>query len=161
MGIDQSFTSSGIVILDEYNSISFSSIISSDKNIDIFERSYLISQAISNIITEHSPSFIALEGLAFGGFGNATRQLSGLQFMIVNSIRKINNLDCIIVPPTSLKKFATTKGSADKKLMYESTPSNIKQHFISKKIKKTKGLYDCIDAYWLAKYSMNYYFSKN
>ena len=154
MGIDQSFTSTGIVILNNNSEILHVTIISSEKNVDFFERAYIISQEINKLIIEHNVTDITLEGLAFGGVGNATRQLSGLQYTIVIGIRKTLSKEIGIIPPTTLKKFATGKGAASKVDMYNSTPEEVKTYFSTQNIKKTKGLYDCVDAYWLARYSI-------
>ncbi len=154
MGIDQSFTSTGVVILDDSSNMIHTAIISSEKNVDFFERAYIISQEINKLISTYNVTDITLEGLAFGGIGNATRQLSGLQYTIVIGIRKTMSKECNLVPPTTLKKFATEKGTASKEDMYKAVPEEIQEFFLTQKIKKTKGLYDCVDAYWLARYSI-------
>jgi Holliday junction resolvasome RuvABC endonuclease subunit len=154
LGIDQSFSSTGTVILDEESNIIDVSIISSPKTVDFFERAWIISQELNNLIYKYKPSHIALEGLAFGGMGNATRQLSGLQYTIINSFRKDPNIliDCLIIPPTTVKKFATTKGSSKKEELYNCLPDYAKDRFTEMGLKKTKGLYDCVDAFWISKY---------
>lgn len=153
MGIDQSFTSTGVVFLNDSSSVLHVEIISSDKNVDFFERAWIISQRINSLIEQYNPDHISMEGLAFGGVGNATRQLSGLQYTIMNGIRKVAGKECELIAPTTLKKFAFGKGKASKVEMYESLPQSVKTFFSVKEVKKTKGLYDVTDAYFLARYS--------
>ncbi|MGZ8924649.1 MAG: crossover junction endodeoxyribonuclease RuvC [Nitrososphaeraceae archaeon] len=157
--MDQSFTSTGVVILNEKEEIIKTCVISSPKTVDFFDRASIISQSINQIIINYKPSFITLEGLAFGGIGNATRQLSGLQYTIVLNIRQLK-LDCTIVPPTNLKKFATGKGSAKKDDMYDILPDYFKIYLKEKGIKKSSGLGDIVDAYWLARYQLDLIYPK-
>jgi len=58
-----------------------------------------------------------------------------------------------IVPPTTLKKFATGNGNAKKEAMFDALPSETKQVFEEKTL-KSKGRFDVTDAYWLSKYAM-------
>ena len=156
LGIDQSFRSSGIVILDESAAVIVATTVVAPKDIDIFSRALFVAEAISNqFIKVHNPTIIGLEGLAFSNIGNATRDLAGLQFTIVNYLRGNHNCtedNLIIVPPTSLKKFATTKGNAKKEVMVDFLPENVLELFQKKNYKKTTGLYDVTDAYWIARY---------
>jgi Holliday junction resolvasome RuvABC endonuclease subunit len=156
LGIDQSFRSSGIVIIDESTAIIEATTIVAPKDLDIFARALFIAEAISNqFIKVHNPTLIGLEGLAFSKIGNATRDLAGLQFTIVNYLR--SNHTCteenlIVVSPNELKKFATTKGNAKKEVMVDFLPESVLELFQEKNYKKTTGLYDVTDAYWIARY---------
>ena len=158
LGIDQSYSSTGTVILDEQSNIIDVSIISSQKTVDFFERAWIITQELNALIKKYKPSHIALEGLAFGGIGNATRQLSGLQYTIINNFRKDPDIgiDCLVITPTTVKKFATTKGSSKKEELYNCLPDSAKEKFTEMGLKKTKGLYDATDAYWIAKYLLEH-----
>ena len=153
MGIDQSYTSTGIFILDQDKNIILVKTISSSKDQDFFDRAWMISQAINNIVSEYKPHQINMEDLAFGSIGNATRNLAGLQYVIVTSLRHNLNINCLLVPPTTLKKFATSKGNSKKSELYECLPDYIKTELKNRNITKSKGLGDVVDAYWLACYT--------
>lgn len=154
LGIDQSYTSTGWVVKDG-DSVEHVGILRSDATQTIYERCSFLANEIVSLIEQHCVDCVAIEGLAFGKFGNATRDLAGLQFvMIVKIIEKLNKpVNFVrIVTPRSLKKFATDAGTASKVDMYNALPQNVKELFKTLDIKKTKGLYDVTDAYWLASY---------
>lgn len=156
LGIDQSFNSCGVVVLNEKKKIIEATTIKSSKEQDIFDRAWFIADQLSSkFITKYVPEVVGLEGLAFSKFGDATRDLAGLQFTIVNYLRQRHeyvNGELIIVSPNTLKKFATTKGNAKKEQMVDSLPKNVLESFQKQNYKKTTGLYDVTDAYWIARY---------
>jgi Holliday junction resolvasome RuvABC endonuclease subunit len=100
----------------------------------------------------HKPDFIALEGLAFGMTGNATRDLAGLQFSIITVARYIDLINIEIVTPLSVKKFATDNGKAKKEDMIAALPILVGDMFRERGFKKTTGLADLADAYFIAKF---------
>lgn len=161
LGIDQSFTSCGVVVLDEKATLVEKATIRSlkDGSTDIFDRAWEIADTIStNFINSYAPEVIGLEGLAFSKFGDATRDLAGLQFTIINYLRHINSYtkeNLLIVSPNELKKFATTKGNAKKQEMVDSLPQNVLESFQEANYKKTTGLYDVTDAYWIARFILD------
>ena len=54
------------------------------------------------------------------------------------------------MPPNTVKKVATGKGKADKQELYEALPLKPQALFSEKMgLKKTTGLYDLTDAYWI------------
>jgi len=151
LGIDQSYTHTGMVLLDN-SKLEYFNIISSDKNDDIFYRSWWIANTISDIVLSLNPDYVTIEGLSFGSRGNQTRNLSGLQFSIINKLRFDNKFIVHIVAPPTLKKFATGNGKCDKNLMISSLPENVLTSFKEENYKKSTGLTDLADAYWLAKW---------
>lgn len=151
LGIDQSFTSTGWCILED-DTVVKHGIITSDKNKTIFERSIDVAEEISSLIKKEEIDYVALEGLPFMSRSNVTRDLAGLQFIIVECLIKLNK-SYLIIPPTSLKKFATNSGKASKEDMFEALPKEIKNKF--GKTPKTKGRFDITDSYWLAKKGEN------
>jgi Holliday junction resolvasome RuvABC endonuclease subunit len=155
MGIDQSYNSCGVVFIDQDQNLLEFFKLSSNKEDDIYARSQKITNEISSLIDKFSPNVVGLEGLAFSKFGNATRDLAGLQFTIVHRIRYYHNLrGPIIVAPNMLKKFVI-KGNATKDEMVANLPTNVLDSFKLRNLKKTTGLYDMTDAYWIARFTLD------
>lgn len=152
VGIDQSYTSCGFVALDG-DKVLYAEAYASDKTSDIFWRSWTQMLYTIQLVNKWQPKHIAMEGLAFMRFGNATRDLAGLQFVLVTSLRYQHHKDVEVVPPLTLKKFATGNGKAKKDDMVASLPEDVRKSFQEQGFKKTKGLYDVTDAYWLARYT--------
>jgi len=151
LGIDQSYTSTGCVILEDNNFI-YAQKISSDDGLDKPDRAWQIAHDILFLAHRCNVQYIALEGLAFGMRGNATRDLAGLQFIIISVLRHEGKYDNIqIVSPLTAKKLATGNGKADKNLMISYLPKNIVDEFKKLGVKKSTGLKDLADAYWIAR----------
>lgn len=153
IGIDQSYTNTGYCILNNSDVINIGTI-KSNKNNDIYDRCYEISTNIGNIVKQFSPKYIGIEGLAFGTRGNATRDLSGLQFQIIIHLRHYLKYENIgVIAPTTLKKFATGYGRSKKKALYEALPDDIKELIKENGFTSiAKGREDITDAYWVAMY---------
>ena len=153
IGIDQSYTSTGFVVLNEKKELIDSQILSTRKEDNIFKRAWDLSELIIHEIKKYDDCILAIEGLAFSMTGNATRDLAGLQFCIVSKIKFILNKEISIVAPPTLKKSATTNGKASKEDMIAALPSDILNTFtVIKNWKKSRGLTDVTDAYFLACY---------
>lgn len=156
IGIDQSFTSTGIVMLDVSGAVQASCRISSNPDQDIFDRAQFITAMIIDFVRDYPAADIAMEGLAFGGVGNATRDLAGLQFHIVIELRKRNRNVIIYTPQTVKKTAELPKGSKRGKAeMIAALPSEVAEYFATSGYKKTKGLPDVTDAYWIARTHIN------
>ena len=150
LGIDQSYTSSGFVVLQD-DEIIHTEIFKTPKDEDVFSRAWRISEKVVAMVREYAVESVSIEGLAFGSVNaNATRDLAGLQFLIVTKLRLVEKIPVMITAPTSLKKFATGAGKATKKEMIASLPSSVLEHFKSLGFKVTTGLADITDAYFLA-----------
>lgn len=151
LGIDQSYTKLGICVLDADGELVHYSVFATDKTLDIYDRATEAAAFICSIVDDYKISTIGIEGLAFGKFGNATRDLAGLLFTIITSIRRV----CTSVPavhilaPTSIKKLATGSGKAGKQDMIDHLPKMVHHTFLQTH-KKTTGLQDLADAYWIA-----------
>jgi Holliday junction resolvasome RuvABC endonuclease subunit len=155
LGIDQSFTSTGLVTWNGSEVVNYQLVKTDKDDLDplaLFKRCIKISDIIISIIDNTPITQVNLEGLGFGSVGNATRNLAMLQASIITRIiEKHPYVEINIIPPTTLKKFATGAGKAGKQEMYDALPQEIKNKF--KDIKKTKGLYDLTDAFFLAVYT--------
>ena len=155
LGIDQSYTKCAWVFLKD-NKLEDFGVISSNKNEDIFSRALFVSREIGNVYSKCVPSIVHFEGLAFNMKGNRTRDLAGLQFAIVTYMLDFDavNFKYKIISPKSVKSFAT-HGQAQKIEMIDALPKNVKKKFEDKNYKKTTGLADLADAYWIAAYKDN------
>ena len=156
MGLDQSFTSTGVCINSE-NGFDFRvipTVPDKEDPLEKFKRAMFISDAICDMIKEQNVDKVNIEGLALGrAIGNSNRDLAILQGVIVCDIlKKFSGLNINIVVPTTLKKFATGKGNAPKDMLFECLPDDIKENL--SKIPKSKGRLDLCDAYWLSVYDI-------
>jgi crossover junction endodeoxyribonuclease RuvC len=152
LGIDQSYTSCAVVVSDDAG-VSYFGRIVSEKDKSAFDRAFDISNEICKITIEHNVEKVCIEGLAFAMRGDATRDLAGLLFTIVTMLKvRCKDVAVVVVPPTTLKKFATGSGKADKTDMINALPEAVKDSFVSSGYKKTTGLTDLTDAYWLSIY---------
>ena len=153
IGIDQSFTGCGSVVLDETGKmIEFNLKKTKKDDADKFDRAATIAASLSATVDKYESPVVGLEGLAFSKIGDATRDLAGLQYTIIIKLRQFNQTKEILISPNELKKFATGKGKADKADMIDALPLDILQTFKDNNYKKTTGLADLADAYWIAKF---------
>lgn len=150
LGIDQSYTSSGMCVIED-DKIIHVELFKTAKDEDVFVRAWNISEKIVAVVREFAVESVSIEGLAFGSVNaNATRDLAGLQFLIVSKLRIVERIPVSITAPTSLKKFATGSGKATKKEMIASLPPTVLEYFKTFGFKVTTGLADMTDAYFLA-----------
>ena len=154
LGIDQSYTCSGLIVLED-GEVIHAEKFSSDTTKDKPGRAWEVAKQIGRLVTRFNPDIVALEGLAFGMRGDATRDLAGLQFTIVNVLRYHYDTECIVVSPRTVKKVATGNGKADKMEMYNLLPKKIKNLFEEMGLKKSTGMLDLTDAYYIAKVASN------
>lgn len=151
LGIDQSLTSTGWCVID--GQLFKFGQITSDKSLPNVKRSCHIADAIKDLAMEYSPDHIVVEGIPFMARSNVTRDLAGLQYLIIDRLMSHGytlEYNLFIVPPTQLKKFATGGGKASKDDMVDALPLSVKDKV--KPIPVNKGRRDIADAYWLAKY---------
>lgn len=150
LAIDQSFTSSGLIVFDGDNIIHAERYVS-DTDKDIYERAWDVATRCVDVAKQFKVEYIGIEGLAFSKFGDATRDLAGLQFAIIARLRFVEGLDVVIVPPNTVKKVATGSGRAKKTELLENLPGDVRAMFDQMNLKKTTGLLDLTDAYWIGK----------
>lgn len=150
LGIDQSYNSSGLVVLKD-DTIVHSECFKSNKEFNRFGQAYEIAIHIGKIVDRFNPDIIAIEGLAYGMRGNVTRDLGGLQYVIVSYLQEVKEHCIVIIAPLTVKKFATGNGRAKKNLMIECLPDYALNNFLKLGVKKTTGLADLADSFWIAK----------
>lgn len=114
VGLDLSLTSTGVAIihgnvttvqrLTSKGSKGATTAQQTERILNIVER---IARAVPD--TEHTR--IAVEGPSYGSTGSAAHILGGLWWMVRAYLR---DSDVIVVPPGTVKKYATGKGNAGK-----------------------------------------------
>lgn len=150
LGIDQSYTSCALV-LSEGGVVERFDRFRSDTTADMYSRALHVALCISGFCLLYKPSEVKIEGLAFGIAGNATRDLAGLLFTIINVLKlNLPELKVSVVAPTQVKKRATGSGKAKKPEMIEALPVQASELFKLAGFKKTTGLSDLADAYWIS-----------
>ena len=128
MGIDQSLTNTGVVVIEDGKLIHKESIKIKKKGI---MRLHMICNKLEDIIKKYVPDIFVMEGYAYGSSMSRVFDLGELggiiKIRIFNyyynfdnprnvTIAPFNNV-FFIVPPTMLKKFVTGKGNCKKALM--------------------------------------------
>ena len=160
IGIDQSYRSSGVVILERDGTLRNHEIVSTfTSDGDYFARAKSVSEDISllclraatgnshNHVLPPYDVYIGIEGLAFGMRGHTLQNLAGLRFMIINALRD-RGMNATILTPSKVKKFATGFGRASKPDMFNALPPHIQTMFSS--VSKANGREDLTDAYFIA-----------
>lgn len=148
LSVDQSFTSSGLCVFVN-GKLEKSELIKTSKDKGIYERAWDIASRILHVAKVFNVKYIGIEGLAFSKMGNATRDLAGLQFTIVTRLKFVENKNVIIVPPNTVKRVATGKGNAKKMDLVGALPKDVRESFDEMNAKKSTGLLDLTDAYWI------------
>lgn len=159
IGIDQSYNSTGICVLNDDMAVLELYTIKTPASVgDIFDRAEAVATAVAELTIKYMPIGIGLEGLAFAMMGDATRDLAGLQFIIVNKLRYAYDYKRIVIPtPNTVKKLATGKGNSKKEALYDALPEDVKKRIEANNYKKTTGMYDVTDAYWIAVYTLKHF----
>lgn len=163
MGVDQSLTQTAVVIYEViYNHANERHIkevvhcqviktkkLQDDWLIDAHARSVQVAEQIFRIADEHRPDILVVESPSLGSSGRATRTLPFLLGMILSAFTEFQH-----VPPSTLKKYATGSGNADKDQMVDALKEVSPQFYKDlMSMPKTTGRYDLADAYWLADYA--------
>jgi Holliday junction resolvasome RuvABC endonuclease subunit len=110
MGIDASATSSGVVTL--YPSGGISAHLIMGKKTSKGMRLLQIHEALKELLASARPGLAVMEGPAY----NATNKpfILGEVYGVIKLALALEGVPVVIVPPKSLKKFATGKGTASK-----------------------------------------------
>lgn len=143
LGIDPSLTSTGYSIIKKGNLLDSGTIKTKPSNKTPTEetlRLRSIKNSICEIIEKYTPALVVIEGLAFMARNTtALVQLSGLNYMIRDELIS-RDIQFIVVAPTSLKKFITGKGNAQKDHIMLSIYQNFGQTFFDNNIADSYGL---------------------
>jgi len=174
MGIDQSLTSTGITIIKKTGKnreeltdtskykILHSEIISTKPASGALEvRIGFIKQRIIELIYEFEIYSVGIESLAYAGFGGNSaksangRVLAGLFFTILSEL-SLKEIKYHVINITSLKKFVTNDGRADKIVMLNKIPEDnldTLSEMSNKKI-NSKMFLDIVDSYWICRFAI-------
>ena len=156
IGIDQSFSCTGLVVSDGGEVVFYERIFCEGKNetpLITVRRAQEIASKLMDRVHEYSAKLVVIEGLSFGSVTNATRDLAMLQSLIIDRIMQCPDVEIRVVAPTTLKKFATGKGNSKKDQMFDALPETVKNLFIN--VPKTKGIFDLTYAYFLSMYGVD------
>lgn len=147
VGIDHSFNSFAIIVIDKNGEIVEQKLLSSNSENEPEDRILELEKGFSfikNIVRLHT---VYIEGPSFSSNGAFVLQMGALHYYLRIFLR-LNNIKYNVVAPNTLKKFITGKG-------------NTKKNLILMKVYKKWGVeFDCddlADAYGLAKMSLEEY----
>jgi Holliday junction resolvasome RuvABC endonuclease subunit len=148
IGIDLSLTSTGVVVSLNHQLLFSHCIRTKPKEFKNYnDRIVFINSIILEICKRYKPTIINLEAPSYGSRSSRLYQMFGSHFFTAMVLEKKYNTN--LIPPSELKKFATNKGNANKELMFDNLPKEIKNE-VEKEYSKNSGLYDITDAYWLS-----------
>ena len=154
LSLDQSFTNSGVIIFRGERIMHFECIKSNPEE-TIPERISFITKRVLFLYKQYKCSAIVCEGLAFGSFGKSTRDLAGLLSSLeVKFYESIKLKEITKLAPTSIKKFATGSGKSNKRQMMDALPKDIYDEFYQAGYKRSSGLADLADAFFIGKMYM-------
>jgi len=122
IGIDLSFSGTGVVILDSDGKI-FKQFLFETKHdeediYDIEKRMIEIKDKISNVLEDDYDKIVVayIENISFGSQGRGADQLAALNYFIRIFLYE-KQINFYMIAPTSLKKYVTGKGQCKKNLM--------------------------------------------
>lgn len=144
LGLDQSLSSAGVVVLNDEGRVLFQGLIEPGKRRGAERLAYEFDE-FSKIIEEWKPDFAAMEGYSYGSTGRLF-ELGECGGTLKLCMYK-HQLPFIIVPPTTLKKFVTGNGGSNKDAMARWTKTKWQIEINQE---------DVCDAYGLARVAREY-----
>jgi len=116
VGVDPSFNSTGVVVLDQYGTIIKQCNFSLQKYEDIEEKLSKFEEKISFIPKIIKLQSVYIEGPAYMANGQYALQMGALHYLLRLYLYR-HTVDYKVIAPGTLKKFVTGKGNAKKDLM--------------------------------------------
>jgi len=120
VGIDASFSGTGVVIINNEFKIIEQRLIGTKKRDDIYDiehRMLYIVKALEFLLKyKNDIKLVLIEGLSYGSTGDGAAQLAALNYFIRIFLLQ-NDIPYGSVTPSSLKKFVTGTGQCKKNLM--------------------------------------------
>lgn len=119
IGIDPSFTGTGLVSLNESGQIKYTEVIKTDETLTVISRVHQIINKINDYlgqIPEDEAVWLVIEGMSFDSKGRAVFDTGYLGYRLREEFAACQ----IIEPtPTQLKKFCLGKGNGKKNLILQ------------------------------------------
>lgn len=114
-GIDPSLTGFAIVVIDPDAKVLAHRTISTPSELPQMHRIHLLRRATDKVFKVHVPRRVCMEDVAYGGprMGNSARMSGVIEYNIFWR----HGIHYKLLPPTSLKKWATDNGKASKEEM--------------------------------------------
>lgn len=120
-------------------------------------RYHYISSWALRVLTGSESFPITIEGYSMGSKGKVFNIAENTEVLKYRLFQK--NVICLEAPPTSVKKFATGNGQADKKRMTDAfiqdTGIDVHSLFGTGALKDISPVSDIADSYWLCKYQFS------
>jgi len=150
LGLDQSLSSTGVVVLDGDGRTKLLTKVKTKPNQfpKEVERMIYIKDVIGNICDQFYVDHAVMEDFSYNSIGNRLFQMGGLGY-IIRELFHEKNIPCSIIKPTMLKKFATNSGAAKKNEVIDAVNKRWGQSL------KIPGDTDIADAYVLAIMGLN------
>jgi Holliday junction resolvasome RuvABC endonuclease subunit len=171
-GIDYSLTSPAICVHEgsewSYNNCSFYYLVKKEKQLNTFspfypsiypsyendvERFDILSSWSLGILKAHKVKKCFIEGYAFGAVGRVF-QIAENAGLLKHKVWE-EGIPFEVYPPTVIKKFATTKGNANKESMYtafvEENSVDIRDKIGIMNSNQWNPISDIVDSYYIAK----------
>lgn len=115
IGLDLSLTSTGVAVAHRGHIVTarVMSKPAGGTSADTAERLLTIVTGIFDHIPTTEHTRVAIEGPSFGSKGGSAHERAGLWWGVRTKLAR-RGIDTIVIPPTSVKKYATGRGNATK-----------------------------------------------
>jgi len=150
LSLDISLRCTGYCVFDDLGTLIAFGTIKTDNKSSTYKRVSVIVTKVTSLVHKYLITRCIIEAPAFGARGSMSYYIFGLHFYLAIVLESLQ-LKPTQIAPTSLKKYATGNGKAKKPEMVDSLPENVRKLFVNSNLKKTTGLYDVTDAYFLGK----------
>lgn len=150
LSLDQSLSSSGFIVWSQEGSIEKFGALKKPKTLDdpVHQLKWVIAN-IESLLKENKITLVVMEGLPFGMQSASVRVLAALFFMVLIVCDTLN-IEVVVIPPTEVKKAAGS-GKFKKHEVIQALPEEFTSKVLAAGYKKTTGLSDIADAFFLYK----------
>jgi len=162
MSIDQSLSCSGVMVWEK-GDVKQALLIKTPTSLSVIERIRDISVELEQMITEYKITHIVIESLPYGLNSTSVRPLAGLYYCIQNLCIDLH-IQFAEANVTAVKKFATGSGRAKKPEMIAAAQlaaPKLFKNIMDSGVKKTTGLADLADSYFIGAYFGNKFSEKD